>query len=478
MKHEIIQTLSAGALEQLPAQCGKVTIHSSDVAGIVQSVIGSSARLRNDHRALMETVDSLDMDQHQVVSASDEARLLSARARERLGEGTDLIRSSLDHIEGLLALVEALGEHVTGFASAMNQVKRSAQTIDNIARTTNMLALNAAIEAEKAGEAGATFAVVANEVKELARGTRSATDEINRTIESLGGEAAQVIAKIEHGTKSSGDVQQAIGRIDETLTGVTDLVLQVDLQNDDIVQATGKISGHIKQVRGVLKTFDATAEANNNKLAGAHGKVTDLEMTANGMFDIIVKAGLSPDDAQMVTVAQDGAALAVKLAEHALASGMLTRGQLFDTNYQKIEGSNPARFRTGLSDWAHAHWRPLLDKISAQDSQIMASACTDRNGFLPTHLTERSRQPNGDLAHDTEFCRDGRIIYLPMDVKAKASTHDYTMAVYRQEGDGKDYVIVRNVYVPLIIDGTRWGDFEVAYAFKTDDARLLLPGAA
>ena len=53
MKHEIIQTLSAGALEQLPAQCGKVTIHSSDVAGIVQSVIGSSARLRNDNSRLL-----------------------------------------------------------------------------------------------------------------------------------------------------------------------------------------------------------------------------------------------------------------------------------------------------------------------------------------------------------------------------------------------------------------------------------------
>ena len=37
------------------------------------------------------------------------------------------------------------------------------------------------------------------------------------------------------------------------------------------------------------------------------------------------------------------------------------------------------------------------------------------------------------------------------------------MAVYRQEGDGRTYEIVRNVYVPLVIDGRRWGDFELAY---------------
>ena len=51
----------------------------------------------------------------------------------------------------------------------------------------------------------------------------------------------------------------------------------------------------------------------------------------------------------------------------------------------------------------------------------------------------------------------------PIDRKAKASTAPYMMAVYRQEGDGREYLVVRNVYMPLIIDGTRWGDFEIGY---------------
>ena len=40
------------------------------------------------------------------------------------------------------------------------------------------------------------------------------------------------------------------------------------------------------------------------------------------------------------------------------------------------------------------------------------------------------------------------------------------MAVYRQEGDGQTYHVVRNVYVPIYIDGKRWGDFEIAYKFS------------
>ena len=65
-----------------------------------------------------------------------------------------LIQSSLAQIGSLLDLVDALGQHVTSFSAAMEQVRRSAQDIDDIAETTNILALNATIEAMRAGDAG------------------------------------------------------------------------------------------------------------------------------------------------------------------------------------------------------------------------------------------------------------------------------------------------------------------------------------
>src|SRR3546814_8910289 len=71
----------------------------------------------------------------------------------------------------------------------MEQVQQVSQSIEAIAKTTNMLALNAAIEAERAGDAGRTFAVVAAEVKKPAQNTRGATDEIRRSIGSLAAEA-------------------------------------------------------------------------------------------------------------------------------------------------------------------------------------------------------------------------------------------------------------------------------------------------
>ena len=76
-----------------------------------------------------------------------------------------------------------------------------------------------------------------------------------------------------------------------------------------------------------------------------------------------------------------------------------------------------------------------------------------------------SRKANGDLAHDTAYSSNGRILLEPIDAKAKSSDAPYMMAVYRQEGDGTAYKVVRNVYFPIYIKGRRWGDFEIAYSF-------------
>ena len=465
MKPIEIDTASATALDTIPEKCGAVTVGCTDVAGIVEKVIKSSEVLREEHEALRGTVTALEADQSKVAEASDEARLLSERAIERLGEGTSLIQSSLGQIASLLELVDALGQHVTSFSAAMEQVKRSAKDIEDIAETTNILALNATIEAMRAGDAGRTFAVVASEVKSLASDTRKATEEIASTIDALGEEAAVVIGRIEEGSHASGTAKESVARIENTIASVGDLVEEVDKQNDVIARSTGTISGHVDAVQKVLISFDEAARTNEDQLQGAHSRMEELEMTASEMFDSLVQAGLSPRDSMMVETALEMARDVAGKAEAAIAAGEIKSEQVFDQEYELIPGSNPKRYRTGLTDWADRNWQPMLDAAKASDQQVIAVACTDTKGFLPTHLSEMSRQPTGDIEHDTKYCRNGRIMMYPIDHKAKKSTAPYMMAVYRQEGDGKEYRVVRNVYVPLVINGRRWGDFEVAYSF-------------
>ncbi len=463
MLHQTIAVPDGGAVESISEACSEVTVGCSDVSGLVQSVIASSERLRAEHTALLETVETLNTDQDQVAQACDESRLLSQRAIDQLAQGTVHIRASLSEIGNLLSLVDTLTQHVTGFAAAMNQVRQCSRDIDQIAETTNILSLNAAIEAARAGDAGRGFAVVAAEVKTLAGKTRLATDEIARTIDTLGMEAEQVIVEIEKGVKVRDEARTSVSRIEDTLIDVSEMVSEVDRQNDQIAQATGAISGHVGKLQQALASFDAAAKDNESKLGSAQNRMGDLEEMASVMFDRIVHAGLSPGDMAMVERAREAADEVTQLALAALADGSLTESALFDDTYVEVAGTNPQLFRNSFSDWADANWRPVLDRIKASDPNIVATVCDDRNGFLPTHLTERSRKPTGDYTHDLQFCRNGRMIFNAIDRRIKGGDQDFSMAVYRYEGDGSQYRVVRLASVPIVINGRRWGDYEISY---------------
>jgi methyl-accepting chemotaxis protein len=184
---------------------------------------------------------------------------------------------------------------------------------------------------------------------------------------------------------------------------------------------------------------------------------------ASIMFDRLVHAGLSPQDSLMVERAKEGCAEVTALALEALEKGTLTEDALFDDRYVEVKGTNPQLYRNRLSDWADANWRPVLDKIKASDPKIVATVCDDRNGFLPTHHAERSRKPTGDYAHDLQYCRNGRMIFNAIDRRIKGGNAPFSMAVYRYEGDGKGYRVVRLASVPIMINGRRWGDYEISY---------------
>jgi methyl-accepting chemotaxis protein len=470
MKPIPIESTNATALEGIPESCGAVTVGCSQVAGVVEAVIASSEALRAEHDALQDTVAGLEADQAKVADASDEARLLSERAIERLGEGSALIHSSLGQINNLLEMVDTLGQHVTTFAAAMEQVRRSAKDIDDIAETTNILALNATIEAMRAGEAGRTFAVVADEVKSLASDTRKATEEIAHTINSLDEEASTFIAKIEAGSQASGEAKASVAQIEETMANVSSLVEEVDKQNDVIARSTGTISNHVHAVQEVLVSYDRVTRENEKQLADAQSEAVGLESIANDMFDGLVQAGLSPQDDAMAQHAIEVARAIIEATEEGIKRGELSRAAVFDQDYALIKGSAPERFTTGITDFAMRVWKPILDRSTDSIGEAIATVCADMNGYMPAHIERFAQKPTGDIEHDTRYCRNGRILMDDADRAALKSDAPYRLSVFRQPTEAGGYGVVRSAYVPLRINGERWGDLKFAYTL--DGSRI------
>ena len=443
--------------------CADVTIECTETAGILGQAITSAEHVKTSNAELVTITEQLEQDIANVAEATDEAKLLASDAQNKLKDGNKVIRLSMESFSALIGLVRDLGDHVTGFASAMDQVKRVSQGIDSIARTTNMLALNAAIEAEKAGDAGRSFAVVAAEVKKLALDSRKAAVEITGTVNSLAGEAARFMEQVESGVSASDDAQERFSSLDTMISDVTETVESVGNFNLDIAKSSAAVHARLGESQDVRISVAAANDQMHNWLETAHGKVEELELQANRMFDHIVHGGMSVKDQPYVDLALSKAEELQKLTAAALATGELDSEKLFDTDYKLIESSNSERFLTGLTEWADQNWRSFLDQTQGGRDDIISMVCTNTEGFLPAHLSRFSKKPTGDVTHDTRNCRNGRLMFEPVDKLAKVSDEDFMMAVYRQEGDGKNHITVRNVYVQLYFSGGRWGDLEIAY---------------
>ena len=138
-------------------------------------------------------------------------------------------------------------------------------------------------------------------------------------------------------------------------------------------------------------------------------------------------------------------------------------GDVFDTSYVRIAGSNPEQFTNRLVAFADAHVRPLLDRGIAADRRGLATAIIDANGFLPTHISSRSHPQGDDPLWNAEHCRNRRFFIDEQTAANLKSDAPFTMETYRQDLGGGRYRPVKSVSFPLRIKGRRWGTLEFAY---------------
>jgi len=457
-----IEEVTENAIKAVARDCGSLSMECSDVAGYVRDVgtrIGEHMRMLD---SLEEVTTRLLADQARVSDSTDEARLLSEQARAKLEAGREAIDGTIAGFKGLTELIVQLGERMAGFASAMNQVQTVSSTIETIARKTNMLALNATIEAARAGDAGRSFAVVAAEVKKLAHDTRSATSQIASTIGELTREAGAVTAEIKTGVERSRAAQSGFSTINETVREVSEIVAMVDRQTEGIAHSTGMIQTSVDRVKAGLSDFAGDARENGSQLLSAQDRLAHLETLSNTMLDTLANSGAEIDDTPFILKAQEAMRAIQGAIERGIETGEITVDDVFDRDYKLIPGSNPEQFDARLCDFADRYIRPILDRVKASDDRLIGSAITDVNGYLPTHLSERSHAPGPDPVWNDAHCRNKRIFMDETTRNAILSEKPAMLATYRMEL-GDNFIPVKNVFVPLWVKGRRWGNYELAY---------------
>lgn len=189
----------------------------------------------------------------------------------------DIARNSdhAAHVAGDAAELAAAGNECIGnLGEAAQEIGRVIEVIQDIAEQTNLLALNATIEAARAGEAGKGFAVVATEVKELARQTASATDDIRSRIEAIQSTACRAVQSIEGITNVIRQVKDVSCAIAAAVEEQSHMVQQISEKITSTSTAVGTVA------QGVSESASATREITQN-LSGMDQVISQSSTTAS-----------------------------------------------------------------------------------------------------------------------------------------------------------------------------------------------------
>ncbi len=202
---------------------------------------------------------------HDVARNAEEAALAAQAADDKVDSGQVVVRQSMQRIEQLAVAAEAASAGIDSLSAEIHTIGDVLEVIKSVAEQTNLLALNAAIEAARAGEQGRGFAVVADEVRALARRTRHSTEEIERLVASLRGNAQQSVAQIRGSTElvrlavaDALHTESALGSIAAAVSMIQQMNQQIAAAAEQQSSVAEEISRSVTQIRG---SADQAAQA-------------------------------------------------------------------------------------------------------------------------------------------------------------------------------------------------------------------------
>jgi len=170
------------------------------------------------------------------------------------------------------------------------------------------------------------------------------------------------------------------------------------------------------------------------------------------------------ENTEFVTRAMEAGVELREIFERGVSSGAIPIDAMFDTDYVEISGSNPLQHRTRILDWADRALPAFQEAFLAKDPRMVFCVAIDRNGYLPVHNKIYAHpQRAGDVAWNTANSRNRRIFNDTAGLAAGRNQRTYLIQSYaRDMGNGKT-VMMREIDVPIRVQGRHWGGFRTAY---------------
>jgi methyl-accepting chemotaxis protein len=181
---------------------------------------------------------------------------------------------------------------IHGITTSSNSISKIISTIDEIAFQTNILALNAAVEAARAGEAGMGFAVVAEEVRSLAKRSADAAKETATMIEAAVTQSQRGVEVNSKVTASIAEVVQKANGVRDSLGHIVAKAREVDSVVSQITEASKEQNSGLEQINSAINLMNQVTQANaagSEETASASEELTAQSMELRAGVDVLVK---------------------------------------------------------------------------------------------------------------------------------------------------------------------------------------------
>ncbi|MFV3315602.1 methyl-accepting chemotaxis protein [Pseudomonas sp. NY15374] len=281
-------------VERVHSSIREVSSATEQVNEVALRVVSASnsSMLNSDEQAnrtnsVAAAINELGAAAQEIAGNAAQASQHASSARLLAEEGQQVVEHNIQAMNRLSALIVSSSAHIEALNDKTVNIGQILEVITSISQQTNLLALNAAIEAARAGEAGRGFAVVADEVRNLAHRTQESAQQVQGMIEELQVGARTSVETMDQSQRHSQDGVQIANQAGERLGSVTQRIGEIDGMNQSVATATEEQTQVVESINMDINEINTLNQEGVENLQATLRACSDLEQQAARLKQLV-----------------------------------------------------------------------------------------------------------------------------------------------------------------------------------------------